>query len=113
MVRWEAALIAVYGTVLGLLIGLGIGRALVFAIKASGIETAQTVVPVGQLAVIVALAGACGVVAAAAAGPPGGPARRAGRGLEHLRRGRPAIAQVAVRWKFWNDLEGVGPRCPW
>jgi putative ABC transport system permease protein len=73
MVRWEAALIAVYGTVLGLLIGLGIGRALVYAIKASGIETAETVVPVGQLAAIVALAGASGVVAALL------PARRAAR----------------------------------
>jgi putative ABC transport system permease protein len=73
MVRWEAALIAVYGTVLGLLIGLGIGRALVYAIKASGIETAETVVPVGQLALIVALAGASGVVAAVL------PARRAAR----------------------------------
>jgi putative ABC transport system permease protein len=73
MVRWEAALIAVYGTVLGLLIGLGIGRALVYAIKASGIETAETVVPVGQLALIVAIAGASGVVAALL------PARRAAR----------------------------------
>jgi putative ABC transport system permease protein len=73
MVRWEAALIAVYGTVLGLVIGLGIGRALVYAIKASGIETAETVVPVGQLALIVAIAGASGVVAALL------PARRAAR----------------------------------
>jgi putative ABC transport system permease protein len=73
MVRWEAALIAVYGTVLGLLIGLGIGRALVYAIKASGIETAETVVPVGQLAAIVALAGASGVLAALL------PARRAAK----------------------------------
>ena len=73
MVRWEAALIAVYGTVLGLLVGLGIGRALVYAIKASGIETAETVVPVGQLAAIVALAGASGVLAALL------PARRAAR----------------------------------
>ena len=73
MVRWEAALVAVYGTVLGLGIGLFLGWALVFAIKESGIETAKTVVPIGQLALIVAIAGSCGVLAALL------PARRAAR----------------------------------
>ena len=24
-----------------------------------------------------------------------------------------AGAQMAVRWKFWKDRDGVGPRCPW
>jgi len=73
MVRWEAALVAVYGTVLGLGIGLFLGWALVFAIKESGIETAKMVVPIGQLALIVAIAGSCGVLAALL------PARRAAR----------------------------------
>ena len=73
MVRWEAALVAVYGTVLGLGIGLFLGWSLVFAIKESGIETARTVVPFGQLALIVAIAGSCGVLAALL------PARRAAR----------------------------------
>ena len=50
MVRWEAALIAVFGTVTGLAVGLFLGWALVFAIRQSGIETAEFVVPVGQLA---------------------------------------------------------------
>ena len=43
MVRWEAALVAVYGTLLGLGVGLFLGWSLVFAIKESGIETARTV----------------------------------------------------------------------
>ena len=73
MVRWEAALIAVYGTLLGLAIGLGLGRALVYAISQSGVETAVTVIPYGQLATIVLLAGASGVLAALL------PARRAAR----------------------------------
>ncbi len=73
MVRWEAALIAVYGTVLGLAVGLFLGWSLVFAIKESGIETARTVVPLGQLAAIVVIAGSCGVLAALL------PARRAAR----------------------------------
>ena len=73
MVRWEAALVAVYGTLLGLAVGLFLGWALVFAIRESGIETARTVVPVGQLAVIVAVAASCGIIAALL------PARRAAR----------------------------------
>lgn len=23
------------------------------------------------------------------------------------------VGQVRVRWKLWNEREGVGPRCPW
>jgi putative ABC transport system permease protein len=73
MVRWEAALVAVYGTLLGLAVGLFLGWSLVFAIKESGIETARTVVPFGQLGLIVAIAASCGVLAALL------PARRAAR----------------------------------
>ena len=63
----------VYGTLLGLGVGLFLGWALVFAIRESGIETARTVVPIGQLALIVAIAASCGIVAALL------PARRAAR----------------------------------
>jgi putative ABC transport system permease protein len=73
MVRWEAAMVAVYGTILGLGIGLFLGWSLVFAIKESGIETAKMVVPVGQLALIVLIAGSAGILAALL------PARRAAR----------------------------------
>lgn len=73
MVRWEAALIAVFGTTTGLAVGLFLGWSMVFAVKQAGIETAEFVVPVGQLAVIVAVGALAGVLAALL------PARRAAR----------------------------------
>ena len=70
-VRWESALIAVYGTLLG--IGLGIGGAwgIVRALSDQGIT--RFVVPAGPLAIIVTMAGVAAIVAAA------GPARRASK----------------------------------
>src|SRR3712207_7132473 len=45
MVRWEAALIAVFGTLTGLVVGLALARAMVFAIANSGTaDTANFVV---------------------------------------------------------------------
>ena len=73
MVRWEAAIIAVFGTLTGLAVGLFLGWALVFAVAQSGVETVQWVVPFDQLALIVAVAAVCGVLAAVL------PARRAAR----------------------------------
>ena len=73
MVRWEAALIAVFGTTTGLAVGLFLGWSMVFAVKQSGIETAEFVVPYGQLGVIVAVAALAGVLAALL------PARKAAR----------------------------------
>jgi putative ABC transport system permease protein len=73
MVRWEAALIAVFGTTTGLAVGLFLGWSMVFAVKQSGIETAEFVVPYGRLGVIVAVAALAGVLAALL------PARRAAR----------------------------------
>jgi len=73
MVRWEAALIAVFGTTTGLAVGLFLGWSMVFAVKQSGIETAEFVVPYGRLGVIVAVAALAGVLAALL------PARKAAR----------------------------------
>ena len=73
MVRWEAALIAVFGTTTGLTVGLFLGWSMVFAVKQSGIETAEFVVPYGRLGIIVAVAALAGVLAALL------PARRAAR----------------------------------
>ena len=70
-VRWESVLVALLGTVLGLVVGTGFGWALVQALSAEGIEV--FVVPVGQLATIAVLAALAGVVAAML------PARRAAR----------------------------------
>ena len=75
-VRWESVIIALQGTVLGLLIGIFFGWALVEALSEEGINRLE--IPFGQLAVIVVLAGIAGVVAAIL------PARRAAR-LDVLR----------------------------
>lgn len=78
MVRWEAATVSAFGAVMGVVIGLFLGRSLVFAVAQSGIETANFVVPAGQVAVVVLVAAAAGVLAAWL------PARRAAR-LDVLR----------------------------
>ena len=75
-IRWESVIIALQGTVLGLGIGLFFGWALVSALHDEGIEVFN--VPALNLAVILLLAWAAGVVAAIL------PARRAAK-LDVLR----------------------------
>jgi putative ABC transport system permease protein len=70
-VRWEAVIIALFGTLLGLAVGLFFGWSLVQALKSSGIN--RLTVPVGQLATIVVVGALAGVAAAAL------PGRRAAR----------------------------------
>jgi putative ABC transport system permease protein len=70
-VRREAVIVALLGASIGTVIGLGFSWALVQALRDQGFGV--WVVPVGPLAVIVALAAAAAVVAAAL------PARRASR----------------------------------
>ena len=62
MVRWESVIIAVQGTLLGLLIGLFLGWAFVRALEDQGITVFD--VPVGSLAVVVVLGALAGMVAA-------------------------------------------------
>ncbi len=71
MIRWEAAAIAMFGAVLGVATGLLFGWGAVEAIPDTFLTTVT--IPVGRLAVMVAIAGVAGVVAAIL------PARRAGR----------------------------------
>jgi putative ABC transport system permease protein len=71
MIRWEAALVALLGTTMGLTIGLGFAWAVVRALQAEGIT--HFTVPGEQLAVITVLAATAGVAAAIV------PARRAAR----------------------------------
>ena len=71
MVRWEAALVALFGALLGVTVGLGFGWALVTALPSDFADTLT--VPVVRIAALVAIATAAGLVAAAL------PARRAGR----------------------------------
>ena len=70
-VRWEAVIIAVQGALLGLVIGVFFGWALVTALEAEGLTTFA--VPVTSLVVVVVLAALAGVVAAVL------PARRAAK----------------------------------
>jgi putative ABC transport system permease protein len=72
-VRWESVLIALLGTVLGTVIGIGFGWSLIKAIAHSSTGIKLLSIPFGQLALIV-VAGAVAAVAAAAL-----PARRAAR----------------------------------
>jgi putative ABC transport system permease protein len=62
MVRWESVIIAVQGTLLGLLIGVFLGWAFVRALEDKGITVFH--VPVGSLAVVVVLGALAGMVAA-------------------------------------------------
>ena len=71
MVRWESAVIALFGAALGLAVGTGFGLALVRALAEEGIEV--VVVPVPALAVIASLAVLAGVAASLL------PSRRAAR----------------------------------
>lgn len=74
--RAEAVIIALLGTLEGLIVGTLLGCAVVSALKSQGVS--QLSIPVTQLAVVTVLAGLAGVVAAAA------PGRRAAR-LDVLR----------------------------
>jgi putative ABC transport system permease protein len=71
MVRWEAIIVAVFGALLGVLVGSGLGWATVFSLADDGLGTFA--LPVGQLAIWLVLAALAGVIAAA------GPARTAAK----------------------------------
>ena len=60
-IRWESVVVALFGTVLGLVVGLGFGWALVRALASEGFGS--FVVPTDALVVITVLAAVAGVVA--------------------------------------------------
>lgn len=62
-VRYEAAIIALLGTTLGLAIGTAFGWSIVKALEGEGLDTFAF--PVSQLAVVTAIAAVAGVAAAA------------------------------------------------
>ena len=76
MVRWESVIIALQGALLGLVVGIFFGWALVRAMRDQGFNTLQ--LPVFSLVIIVVLAAVAGVLAAVF------PARRAAK-LDVLR----------------------------
>jgi putative ABC transport system permease protein len=70
-IRWESVIIALQGTLLGLVVGVFFGWALVRAMAEAGLSTLT--IPVVSLAIVVVIAALAGVVAAIL------PARRAAR----------------------------------
>jgi len=62
MIRWESVIIALQGTVLGVLVGVFFGWALVLAMMSQGVS--EFSLPMLSLVVMVVLAGLAGVVAA-------------------------------------------------
>ena len=71
MIRYESAVIAGFGAVLGVTMGVGLGWLMVQALPAS--FASSIAIPVGQILLLVAVAGCAGLLAALL------PARRAGR----------------------------------
>lgn len=69
MVRWESVIIAVFGTLLGLVIGIAFGWAMVQALSSEGLAVLR--LPVTTLVAVVVIAAVAGVAAAVL------PARRA------------------------------------
>jgi len=70
-VRWESAMIALFGTVLGLAVGAFLGWAMVHTIATQGID--RLVIPIGSLVTVASIAAIAGAGAALL------PARRAAR----------------------------------
>jgi len=62
MIRWEAVIVAVFGALLGIIVGVFFGWAFVHALSDSGIDHLS--IPGVQLAIYVVLAGVIGVLAA-------------------------------------------------
>jgi putative ABC transport system permease protein len=71
MIRSEAVILAIFGAIIGIIVGTGMGVALVSSLKQQGIT--DTVVPVSRLVVFLLLAALLGLIAAS------WPARRAAR----------------------------------
>jgi putative ABC transport system permease protein len=71
MIRSEGVILAIFGAIIGIIVGTGMGVALVSSLKQQGIT--DTVVPVSRLVVFLLLAALLGLIAAS------WPARRAAR----------------------------------
>ena len=71
MIRWEAAIIAVFGTVMGVVVGTAFGWALILTLRDDGFT--KTVLPLAQIVAFVVIAAIAGLLAAVL------PARRAAR----------------------------------
>jgi putative ABC transport system permease protein len=71
MIRSESVILALFGAVIGIIVGTGLGLALVSSLHSQGVSS--TVVPASSLAIFLVIAGVLGLIAAS------WPARRAAR----------------------------------
>jgi len=101
MVRFEAALVATFGAVLGVGLGLVFGWGVATALPASFVST--TAIPFGSIVVLVIVAGSAGVVAAWL------PARRAGK-LNVLDAIDAPGGDLCVGWRHVSSFPGLGKR---
>lgn len=62
MIRWEAVIVAVFGTILGLVVAIFLGSSMVSSLKDEGITTLR--IPLGSLATITVLGAVAGVLSA-------------------------------------------------
>ena len=76
MVRSESVILSIFGAIIVIVIGTGMGIALVSSLRPQGIT--DTVVPVSNLLVFLILSGLLGLLASELAGPSGGEAGRPG-----------------------------------
>jgi putative ABC transport system permease protein len=100
MIRSEAVILAIFGAVIGIIVGTGMGVALVSSLKQQGI--ADTVVPVSNLAIFLVIAALLGLIAAS------WPARRAAR-LDVL---AAITAQLCAHQGGSNEAENTPRRSP-
>jgi putative ABC transport system permease protein len=100
MIRSEAVILAIFGAVIGIIVGTGMGVAPVSSLKQQGI--ADTVVPVSNLAIFLVIAALLGLIAAS------WPARRAAR-LDVL---AAITAQLCAHQGGSNEAENTPRRSP-
>ena len=93
MIQWESVITALQGTVLGLLVGVFFGWALVLAMRNQGITVFSP--PVPSLVLVVVLAGLTGVAAANVPSPAGSEAQHHARHRQRMTRRFPS-APIAV-----------------
>ena len=93
----------VFGAVIGIVVGTGLGLALVASLRQQGIT--DTSVPVPSLVLFLVLAGTARPCRGQLAGPPGGQAGRAGgdRGAVTFRRSDPVRLRAVIRRTFTVD----------
>ena len=102
MIRWEAALVAVLGGIVGVALGVVFGWAAVGALG-SRFDLNATI-PIGQLLAYLVVAGVAGLLAGVLPAPPGRPDRRPRRHRDRVSRTSDGTRRGIRRrraWRWW------------